>query len=230
MKKLLGIVLLLSGVAAQAGVFSDDFSNGIRSTFWTVTQTSVNLYSVDGSKGDVRFAKINDTPGGLQYIGLTLNLNAVTATGVSTISGDFIMQVDFREANISGGGLNQVELHSAYTDNQIFFTVRDESNVHVWINSYHNGFDTGTTSGTFKITRAGNLVSGYLNDALIWQTNYTAADLNLASFILQNNNGSNNATSVIFDNFSIEGVNIIPEPATIALLSLGALSLIRRKK
>jgi hypothetical protein len=225
MKKLL-FVLVLSAVTAQAGVFYDDFSAGIRSDVWSINNTTVGLYSVDDSHGDVRFAKINNTPGGFQCVGLALNMDAL---GVKSISGDFTMEVSFSGACISDGGLNQVELHSAFEDGTIFFNVRDYYSVHVWTGSYQTGFETQATSGTFKITRTGNLVSGYLDNALIWQTTYTTANLSVIEFALQNNNGSNDATSVTFDNFRLEAASI-PEPMTIAILAFGSLLLARKKK
>jgi hypothetical protein len=219
MKKLL-FVIVLSSVTAQGGVFYDDFSAGIRSDVWSIKNTTVGLYSMDDSQGDVCFAKVNNTPGGFQCIGLMLNIDAL---GVKSISGDFTMEVSFSGACISGNGLdgqNQIELHSGFEDGPYFFTVRESYNVHVWTGSFQNGFDTSATSGTFKITRTGSLVSGYLDNALIWQTNSSTANLSSIEFTLQNNSNSNDATSVTFDNFRVEAANI-PEPTTIAILAFG---------
>jgi hypothetical protein len=72
----------------------------------------------------------------------------------------------------------------------------------VWTGSYEPGFNTTATAGVFRVTRIGSTLSGFFNDQLIWQTTSTS-DLIGIEFILQNNNGSDDATAVTFSGFRL---------------------------
>lgn len=196
----LAILCVVSGVTVvQAGTFQDDFGAGIDPAFWTASQTTPGLYAIDAAGGAARFAKVGTTPGGLQYVGLGLNLNALGGV----LSGDFSVQVEFRDASIGGGGLNQVELHTMYGSGAIFYAVRDTAsggNVHVWTGTFNSGFPTTATSGTLGVTRTSGLLAAYLDGALIWSGATETSPLTGVAFTLQNNLGSNDAISVTFDN------------------------------
>src|SRR5215469_18597706 len=100
MKTRFAIALAVAGVAfygataatAWAATFSDDFSSGLRPLYWSVTQTTPGLWSVDDTHGDVRLAKVGISPGGLQNVAVNLNMAAVGGP----ITGDFSEQIDFR--------------------------------------------------------------------------------------------------------------------------------------
>ncbi|MEN6521403.1 MAG: hypothetical protein ABFD46_09690 [Armatimonadota bacterium] len=214
---LLAVVLSVPGYCA---VFQDDFSGGLNSRYWYVTMTTPDMYSVDTTHKDIRLAKVAPTPGGYKDVEINLNLSALTSSGM--ITGDFDIQVDFRDANISGGGLNQVELHTSYADGTAFFNVKEYSNVHVWTGSYRSELPTTATEGRFRIKRVGSTVTGYLNDQQIWSSDTYPAALNWVAFSIQNNNGSDDPISVTYDNFSISADEIFPSTTTPKLLTDGS--------
>jgi hypothetical protein len=151
---------------ALGGTFSDDFSSGLRPTYWTVTQTTPGLFSVDDTHGDVRLAKVGMNPGGLQNVAVILNMAAVGGP----IPGDFSTQIDFSNA-VVGPNIDQVELHTSFADSSLFFDVYDNSgglNVHVWDGSSQQGrIPVSGNSGTFTIARVGTTVTGYYNGSPI---------------------------------------------------------------
>src|ERR1700745_1211152 len=109
------------GAAAQtalAATFNDDFSSGLRPTYWRVTQTTPGLWSVDDTHGDVRIAKVGTSAGGLQNVVVHLDMAAVGGA----ITGDFSEQIDFSNA-VVGPNQDQVELHVYFQDGSIFFLV-----------------------------------------------------------------------------------------------------------
>jgi hypothetical protein len=206
------VVALGVSVVAFADTFVDSFDSGPKSGCWTFGMTSPGLYSIDTSQGDVRFKTIGTNPGGYQDARAMLEMGAIGGP----VAGDFEFQVDFHDAVIAGGGLNQVELHASFEDGSIFYCVRDGSNVHIWTNSYRGSFSTTALAGTFKIKRTGSYVGGYLNNQLIDGFGFTTSRLIAAWFTLQNNSGSNDRLSVIYDNFSISGAKVSPGPTSIA--------------
>lgn len=184
--------------------FTDDFASGLDPAFWTVTQTTAGLFSIDTSQGDVRLAKTSmNSPGGLQGVAVRLNMDAIGGQ----IAGDFSMQVDFSDAVI-GPAIDQIELHAEFADNSIFFDVYDNScanrNVHVWNGSTHGCTQVTATGGTFKIARTGASLTGYFNGNEIF-TQSNSSPLTRVLFVLQLQPGSNDMTSVTFDNFSLTG-------------------------
>ena len=210
-----------SALTARAG-FDDNFATGINSTNWTLSQTTAGLFSVV-SPPNVQFSRTDSTTSGLNNVTLTLNLAA--ATGLSSISGDFSVSVDFSGASlpIPGSGIDQIELHTGFDDGSIFYdsysNERGTLAYHVWnANGQLNGFTTTpNTSGTFTITRVGDTLSGYYDGSLIYSETNTAA-LNNVAFTLQNFNGSD-PIAVTFGNFTMS--YSVPEPASIAMVTLG---------
>ena len=131
--------------------------------------------------------------------------------------------MDFSDAVLSGGGLDQVELHTAYTDTSIFFDSdsSDSSGIHVWTGSLHPTIDPVVSSGMFTISRVGGTLSGFYNGALMFSETDTA-DLDAIAFTLQNNEGSNDPTSVTFTDFSLTAASVPSstlEPGTAWLLA-----------
>jgi len=184
--------------------FSDAFSNGLDPAYWSVIQTTPGLFSVDTSQGDVRLAKTAMTsPGGIQNVTVQLNLAALGGP----IAGDFSTQIDFSNAVI-GPGIDQIELHTVFADNSFMFDVYDNScanpNVHIWNGSLQGCTPTAATGGTFKISRVGSTLSGHFNNIQLFAQS-SSSPLTRLEFVLQLQPGSNDMTSVTFDNFSLTG-------------------------
>lgn len=218
------VVALMSPVAL-GGTFHDDFSGGLNPTYWTVTQTTPGLYSVDASHGNVQLARLPSRATDLENVTIWLNLAA--AVGQAAIAGDFSAQIEFSGAHLVGSGLDQAELHTKYQDGSGFYDVRSndlapgtftpEQNVHVYNfdGQLHGYTQVSSDSGTFTITRSGAIVSGYFDGSLLFSESNTSP-LTAVNFVLQNYNG-NDQGSVTFDNFSMTAS--VPEPSSIALLA-----------
>ena len=209
MKTRFAIVLIVAGIVSfgaaaptvLAATFSDDFSSGLRPAYWTVTQSTSALFSVDDTHGDVRLAKVGNSPGGFQYVAVNLNMAAVGGP----ISGDFSMQIDFSNA-VVGPNDDQVQLNVSLSDGSPFDDVYDLScaspNVHVWNGGIQGCMAVTGNSGTFTISRTGGtLTESYNGSPIFSETNSLAASQ--ITFSLQLQPGSNDSTSVTFDNFSL---------------------------
>jgi len=196
----------VTGHGAQS--FSDDFTSRIDPDNWTVI-SNTTLYTIDDSQGDIRISK----PIGGDY--------SIIAAGLewrNTLHGDFDLSVDFRNASIDrvdGSPGNQIQLN-VYLGSQELALVRgDEAgaghNIHLWrdppgdLTMQH---PTTTTSGRLRFTRTGTLMSAYLDATLVHQGNYNSEDVRVL-FVLQNN-GTRDATSVTFDNFSATADELLP--------------------
>jgi hypothetical protein len=205
---------------ALAGTFLDDFSAGLSPTYWSITQTTTNLYSVQATGSGIALAKTAANPGGIQNVAIVLSLAALGGN----FSADFSAQVDFTNA-IIGPNVDQVELHAYFADSSYFFDVYDLSsgrNVHVWNGSINGATPETATFGTFKISRTGSIVTGYFNGTPIFSTSNSSALTGL-SFILQNQPGSDDYPSVTYRNLSLTGtfgpnLTVIPSGANVILM------------
>ncbi len=203
-----------------AGVFCDGLLEGVRSNFWTVSQTTPGLYSLGATNGLLQLARTaTGTPGGLQNFALNLNLAALGGP----ISNDFSVQVAFTNALLPGPGLDQVQLNTTFADGSVFLDVYDNSsgpNVHVWNGSANGQIPYTNTAGTFRISRSSAVITGYINGAAIFSQTNSAVLTNIA-FVLQNNGGSADATAVAYTGFALTGPSIgsqpVPSGATVAV-------------
>lgn len=213
----------------------DSFASGVNSTFWSVSSNQA-LYSMDASNGDVRFSK---------PVGGSFSFQAVNLDFLLDLQGDFDAHVDFRSASINrvnGTPGNQIQLNAIF-GSQYFAVVRaDEvgtgNNVHVYRDPpqiVQGLLATNATSGRLRIARTGVTVKGYFDNTVLFTGNFNSNDVTRLWFSLQNN-GTTDATSVTFDDFSVTADNIpgIPEPGTCALITSGLLLLgtrtLRRKR
>jgi hypothetical protein len=181
--------------------FDDDFSAGLRPQSWTVTQTTTGLFAVDATQGNLQLTKVgSNTTSALQNVAVVLNLASLGGS----IAGDFDYSVEFSNVVQGSGGVDQVELHAHFADSSYFFDVYDNSdggaNVHVWTGSINGRMAGAHTAGTFRISRVGTTLSGYLGGTLIYSQSSTSP-LTGAELVLQLQPGSNDNISVVYDNF-----------------------------
>jgi hypothetical protein len=187
----------------DGGAFSldDDFSAGLASQRWTVTQTTPGLFTVDATQTHVQLTKAgSNTTGAAQNVSVVLNL----APFGGSLAGDFDTSVDFNNVVFGSAGVDQVELHAHFADSSYFFDVYDNSdggaNVHVWTGSINGRMAGAVTAGTFRIVRVGTTVSGYLGTTLIYSKS-SSSPLTGVEFVLQLQPSSNDNISVAYDNF-----------------------------
>ena len=188
--------------SAAPTTFSDDFTQ-LQAKHWAVSQTTADLYSVDASQGDVRLAKADGNPSGLQNVALVLDLESVGGP----VLGDFEEAVAFANASLGTTGVYQVELHAHFQDGSYFFVVYDNSsgvNVHIWDGAIHAPLTTAQTGGSFRIARSGTTLAGYFGNTLVWSTTATAPLVG-AEFMLQVQPNTTEAESVTFDDFLLRG-------------------------
>ena len=209
-KLLVSIAIVAAATGVRSGTFSDDFSTGLDPSYWSIIQSTPNLYSVDASQGNVQLAKTSATnPGGVQNVYIRLNF----APFGGRITNDFAAQVDFLNAVVPGPGLDQVELHTYYEDGSIYYAVYDNSsgyNVHVWDGGSAQGIAAMSgNSGTFSISRAGTTVTAYFNGTPLYSETRSSPLVGI-DLALQNNSGSDDATAVTFDNFSLTSASAYP--------------------
>ena len=206
------VAAIATSIQASAGSFQDDFSNGLNPTFWTVTQTTSNLYNANTNAGTLNFARsAASSTAGFQAVNAVLSLPALGGN----ITGDFSTQVDFSNAVISGALFNQVQLNVLFTNGNYFLAVHDNfqgGNNHIFNSNLDQGIALNTgNSGTFRIQRTGAIVSGFFNNSLLFAT-AISAPVSEISLSLQNN-GTNDPISVKFDNFSLTPATIVGVPA-----------------
>lgn len=216
MKTLCLALVIVIPTAALADVFSDDFSKGLDTTYWTLTNNS-SRYSSNVTQGDVRFSSVAG--------GSTALFQNIRAISKLTASGNFDVRVDYSDASINrinGSPGNQVELFAVFGSVGFYLSRSDETpqgdTIHVWQNAFLGAQANTSTAGTMRITRVGTLVSGYLNSTLIYQNNYNTNDA-VFRFQLQNN-GTSDAISVTFDNFYLAADRITPVPAPKAEITM----------
>lgn len=197
--------------------FDEDFSQGLRPAYWKVThQPAIDagggIFSYADDAGVLHFAKVGQNAGGLKNIGAVLDL---TAAGGPVLE-DFMMYVDFRDAVLGASAIDQIELHAQFGDGTIFYNVYSNENgleFHVWDGAFRGLLRTSANAGRFKIQRVGTTLSAYaviaadggLEEKLVYTKQQPEApEVTLVRFVAQVFN-TNNAISVTFDDFHIEG-------------------------
>ena len=217
MKVLCGVVVsfLLVVASLYADSYTSDFSQGVHSSFWKVT-TNNNLYQIDDSQADVHISK----PYGGSY-----SFQLASVEFKQKVNGDFDVSVDYRDASIDridGSPGNQVQL-DVFLGEQVFCVVRSDEvgysgghNRHVWANPparWYGAQGDTSTFGTMRITRVGDLVTGYMDDTPIYSKRCNTETTTIL-FALQNN-GTKDATSVTFDNFRLTADEIVSYPGDV---------------
>lgn len=207
-------------IHAYAGTFTDNFSPGLSSTYWSIVSSELSDYSVNAPGGYVALSKIGTTSGNVA-VSISLNLAALGGD----ISGNFLDQINFSNAQI-GPNLDQVQLDDSFADGSLFDDVYDLSsglNVHVWNGAVQNATSITGTSGTFAIGRTGSTVTGYFDGTAFFSETETSA-LDYIDFRLETQpDASTDSSSVTFTNFSLTAASV-PEPDSVWLMALGGVA------
>jgi len=210
-------LLAISADRGAAATFSDDFADGIGVANWTF-DSNQPLYSVDDTHGDVRFSKPAGGSGGFQAANLRF---------AHDIRGDFDVSVAFRDAaiaRVSGSPGNQVQLNLVFGGQYLGVVRSDEAgfgnNAHVFLDppggSWFGTVSTGVTAGTLRVVRVGTTVTCMLDSTTLFSGTLNGDDVTEIWFSLQNN-GTTDATSVTFDDFSLVADDILFAPVVPAL-------------
>jgi hypothetical protein len=205
------ILMLTLPQASQASVTKFyDFANGMGSDF--VFKNPTGLFSLEDSQGELRLSKSTDS------------LSIFKQGKIQTrfwVAGDFDVQVDYKfYLPLNDGDQQQLNIDS--NPNLGFANVRSNEswlgghNYHIWsLDSAHPvpGIPTTDTGGTLRITRIGNMVSGYFKSpnagdfTLIWSNPFNTDPVRF-SMTLQNQPNSYSALDGAFDNFKITADSI----------------------
>ena len=221
MKGLVIIGVVALGASAHA-VMVDDFLTGVYNS-GSITSGTVNYWgSAASAIGGIRFDSLSVTANPL--VG-NATCRVITSPGVLDVSTDSDVDINFTlgygYANSSlvpaSNQLNQ-SLTSAPIIN-INFRTNDQA-LPVTVTLYTNG---GANSFTRTLTVAGGIFSA---SPVNYQFDFTSVAASL---------GDVDGIKVFFDpgaggDFSLGGIQAVPEPMSLAAVSLGALALLRRRK
>ncbi len=244
---LLGAVLLAASAYSPAGVVTDDFSDGSRSSQWTLVQDSPTTLWLDETAGHLELRAASPTSPATDALYLS---NGADGFQIKTDS-DFAVSIDYSFASYSGSGLIGLDLGIgkdldgqdsaavAYfrSDSVAFGTPEKALAAAYRVNdvqypvpigyagttgtlslTYNSALDRLTLGDGVHSTDLGGLVKGQWNADRVWVSfGGRGSGLTLAS------------GSAWLDNLVVTG-DIIPEPATLSLLGLCGLAIIRRRR
>jgi hypothetical protein len=212
--------------ASASITFSDDFSGGLNPLVWKTEKTAPS-YTIDATHGDVRMS--SPANAGTSY-------RAARVYFTPKVLGDFDMQVDFHDANLAlinhlPAAANQIALHAQF-GGQHFATTRDiatveGNNYHVYLNppgATYGVIPTTDLAGTFHVIRQGDVYSGWFNSTKIFDRTFSGAPDPSALWFSLENNQTNDAISVTYDNFSITADQIVGLPPAAVPLPPGLLT------
>lgn len=255
-KTILLAVLVLSvlTVRSHAATLTDNFDNGINAYYWETFQTDAAgaPWSISTSTGVLEISKSSDNDAATTCV--------AGVSSKFRLDGNFTISVDFDCVNFplpSYDGWNEALL-TVSTDNGtvVFHSLKEAKGplpmdgpgycTEGFTNLRGDGLVTvadSTLIGKLGLTRNGNTIFNWIDrgdgqGTIVISTWSSDRYLGLASISLWANqqiilsDRPHTALDVRFDNFTITADSIIgvPEPCSIALLSLGGLILRRRKK
>lgn len=223
-----------SASALADGLLLDDFNdNTINPAWWNAQTLAGPTVQEVNSRVEVF------VPGGS-----SASFFAAGLQSAYRLTGDFDVQVDYAllswpqhngvrvgltvsPVTGSGGGVERVSRQSGEYDGAEDYCT-DFGGQGLWT-------VTGDTSGTLRLQRTGGTISGYYlnggNWSLVSSAAISASDVNVSiSGWSDPSIFGHQDVRFAFDNFRINSGHFAPEPATVSLLLLGGLAMIRRRR
>jgi hypothetical protein len=233
-------------MTADADTFTDNFNDGVSSIRWQVFKTNASgvPWTVTGpdAEGRMEISKAQDNDA---------SQVAITGGVASRFSldGDFSVSVDFSLPYFPFGnnsGWNDAVLACLFDGGNYFSTFRISAS---WGEQFAGcsasgvgGFGQGpdsTIEGRLEMTRSGSTVSGWIDNGsgmMLLGSQTSSRFLGSVTVELygaqyaSGNERPTNALDIRFDNLVVTADHITPEPATLSVLALAGLSLLRRRR
>lgn len=232
-----GIILIACVLAANVNagvVFSDDFNDGVLDAEWNVSFDNVTgwTYSEAGTELTVTDITLADGLGSEEWGYVSLSK---TLPDMENFSVEFAFSWDSAGVN---SAMQNVFVSLLSEDSRFAFggyhdawrRVTGEQAAVIGINNeyvYHQGMDSlaHSGSGILSIERADGQIDIFWNDDKI----LSGADSSVLDEV-QINFYKNNWSSSTFGTLSVDYINVVPEPATVFMLGIGGILMIRGRK
>ena len=238
-------VLAVSAVVLQADTLTDDFATGLNTARWQTFQNDASgapwAIQAPDANGMLRISKAADSDASTNNLELDAGVKSRFA-----LDGDFTASVDFRLYGFPNGypACNEALIRlTSQTSGFMFETLRynDRAEGFSNISPYviGNVLDS-TTIGRLAVSRSGATLSAWSDrgSGPVLLGSLTSpqllgpmdVELFLAQTINPGTGRTHSAIDVGFDNFTATATTITPEPATLMLLALGGLGLMKRRR
>jgi len=234
---------------AEADTFLDDFDGGISQEHWVSFNTADHwTVTAPDESGRLEISKPADDDQSTANLSIPAGIRSALL-----LDGDFDVSVSFELLVFPPGGLglNEILLDvRGFNAGPSFAVLRAvtgngtqiaEGWTDLPIPEPVGMVEDGTMTGRFQVTREGQRMSAFIDrgsgsellgsvtdpgfqgpvEVSVWATQLYHLYSGVRSF---------SAVDVRFDNFAATADTIIPEPATLSLLALGGLALMRRRR
>jgi len=221
---LMAAVILFAACPASAGVF-DHFNNGQLDPAWEVSFQNATGWSYTESGTELVVSDIDMVTGPPNGVELTRNFLAPGDFEVkSRLSWDslslpsVIQTIDVRV--YSGGAL---AVQGGYTDPMLYGAGRRYGRIEGLKYTYDGGYQAYAGTAEITLKRVNGLVDVLWNDQVILSANNNWAIDKVGLFF-------GGEYTYDYGKLSVDYVNAVPEPATLLLLGLGGLALLRKRR
>lgn len=236
------VAICLSSTAADAATLTDDFNAGLASTRWQIglEEASGSPWTVQApdALGRIRWSKSTDSDTSTNLTNISASLwSQFRLVGNASTSVKFSF-LTFPNAQL---GWNEVGL-IVRSESAYFEVLRANSVLEGYYTNAGDGFGWTSDSSTSEIlgvTRTGSTMSAWYDrgNGPVVLGSVTSSSflgpLQVELIIVQAVNyplgRPHTALDVAIDNFTATADSIVPEPASLSLLALGGVALIRRR-